>query len=767
MIKLIFTISLLFSFSYSINLTTKEKEFLKQNPNIILGADKHWTPYITENFDGSIDGFSKDILDKINSITGANFSIVINDCNQISKVAQEKKIDGLVTSTAQKERETYFNFSEPYLSQDIHLLVKHGNPLRIHTVDDLKGKTIVLEKEAIFNQKLSKIFVNSTIVYKKNTKEKLNSIIYGNADAIIGIGSNDFLNNKNGLPYLTKAFKFKKKLDVVFTVRKDWPEAISILNKGLAKISEKEINILKKKWFDSFVLTNELINLTNKEISYIGSKNIVKICADPSWVAFNYLPNNNQLLSTALIQRVLDKVNLDIELVHTRTWAESLDYIREKKCDLISYIKNTKERQKYIKFTKPITTYPLMLITHKDSIYLSNLNELENKKIAILKKHAGVEMLKEKYPNIELIYVDNGREGLDKVRTKEVYGFVDVLASFRSIFSQIDDVKINRQLEMHISLSLGIRNDDQNLFNIITKSLNSIDEKEKKEILSNLNKLNDDQNSHYKIPWELLVLSLIVIFMILYWNIQLKKAIKKELLKNKKQESLLFFYSKKDAMKDLVGNISHQWKQPVNELSSVLLFVETKLHLNQNLTPKEIKRNIRRARKIINYLSETVSVFKNFYTDRESINNEYIFTLIKHALYIIEGSLRENKIEIKINIKNKKLEVKGVALQQVMLSIFSNIKNVVIEREIKNPLINIRLYDNKDDIILEIEDNCGGIENNNSDIFELGESFTKGGAGLGLYISKRIVEDKYQGQIFAKNTEKGALFTIQIPKIKD
>jgi signal transduction histidine kinase len=517
----------------------------------------------------------------------------------------------------------------------------------------------------------------------------------------------------------------------------------------------------------TILLVNSIygIDLTNEEKEYIKNKKVLKICADPFWYSFNYLNyNNEEDVTTSLAKVVLNKIDLKKKLIYTRSSMESLVYIQEKKCDLISRIQKNEKKSKFIKYTKSYFHYHLMLVSRVDSDYLYNLKNLQNKKIAILKNHNGIKVLKEKYKNINIVYVHNAKEGMIKVHNKEVYGYIDLLPSIKTHIHKVKGIKINRELDSELSLSLGIRNDNIHLFNILNKSLISINDIEKHNIFNKVVDVENNDNSMYKIPWELLVCSIIFILLILYWNLQLKRGIKRALLKSKKQESLLFYYSKKDAMKDLVGNISHQWRQPVNELSSVLLYIETKIHLKQNLTSEEIENSVRKARKIINYLSKTVTVFTNFYLDKANVNNVHITRIIKQALYIIEGTFRENKIEIKLDIQKRKAEVIGEDLQQVILSIFSNIKNIVIEKKIKNALITIRLYDNDKYNILEIEDNCGGITDSNINIFDLGETNIKGGTGLGLFIAKRIIEDKYKGNIIVNNTSNGAIFTINLPK---
>lgn len=745
-------------------LNKKEKNFLDIHSEINIGSDAKWMPYVYKTNDQKIIGLNVDLLNRINQLTGANFKLKVGVWKDIVNKAQEKKLDGITPSVKNKEREKFFNFSIPFLSQTISIVVKHGNPLNIRSKKDLEDKTIVIQEGNLFLEKLSKRkFPESKIIYKNSYEDVFEEVVFGTADATINEVPINFLKNENGLPYLNKVFDLAEEEGLVFSIRKDWPEAISILNKGIKAIPKEELEKLKSKWFGEFHFKLESQDLSDVDKKYIKKIKKIKVCADPTWYRFPKNEAYEENISINFLDTVLGKIGLDRELIHTKNWKESLNFLKTRKCDLISVIKKTKERSEYISFTKPYINYPVMLVTHKDTPYLYDLEKIRNKKIAVLKGHTIIKTIKEKYKNIEFVFVDNALKGLKKVHKKDVFAYIDLLPIFIPIFNEVKDIKINRELNMSLDLSMGIRSDDKHLYHIIEKSLNGIEEKEKSEIFNKLIEIAYKEKVDYTIVFQVLLFLIFIIFLIVYWNFQLKKGITKALLKNKQQEGLLYHYSKQDAMKDLVGNISHQWKQPVNELSSILFYIETKLYLKQKITQEDIKSSSLKFRNIIDYLSKTVSIFSNFYVHNESEDEVEILTLLKQAIFITEGSLKKYRVKINIDIKDKAPKVKGEELQQAILSILSNAKNILIEREITSPIISIRLYTKDENSIIEIEDNLGGIDNLNDNIFELGISSSKKGTGQGLYISKRIIQDKYNGYIYAKNINDGAIFYIVIP----
>lgn len=732
---------LLLKNSTTITLTKEEKEFLQKYPKIIIGSDTKWIPYVYETKDKRVIGFNIDILEKINKLIGSNFKFELDTHKNIIKKVKEKKIDGIISSFISEENNEYLNFSIPFLKQSINIVVKHGNPLRIKSIKDLENKTIVIQNGNYFLENIVKeTFTNSKIIYKDLYEDVFEEVVFGQADATINEGPSNFLKNEKDLPYLNRAFSFDKKVEMFFSIRKDMPEAISILNKGIKAIPNNEIEVLYHKWFGTFNFDIHSSGLSKIDKEYINKIKKVKVCTDSTWYAFNKENSDEESITNNILNIVLKKVGLEKDLIFTATWEESLLLLKKGDCDLISAISKNSENEKFIKFTKPYTNYPIMLITHVDTSYLYNLNELKDKKIAIIKDNAVLN--KYKYSNKEIVYVSTPYEGLKMVQEKKVFVYVDLLPKFIYTLDKVENVKINREIDSSVDISMGLRTTDNHLFHIIENSLSSITDIEKNKIFSKLFKENYRKNVNKELIVQVILLLLAAVFLVLFWNIQLKKSVKKALQKNKQQESLLYYYSTQDAMKDLVGNISHQWKQPINELSSVLFYLETKLYLKQEITNEDIKENTLKSRAIIDYLSKTVNIFSNYYVDKKTETNIKILTLLEQSIFITDGSFRKLNTKISLDIKDKNLKVKGEFLQQVILSILNNARNIIVERKIGDSLINIKLY--KKDIysILEIEDNFGGITNIDT-IFNLGTTNSKKGTGLGLFISKRIIQDKY------------------------
>ncbi len=247
----------------------------------------------------------------------------------------------------------------------------------------------------------------------------------------------------------------------------------------------------------------------------------------------------------------------------------------------------------------------------------------------------------------------------------------------------------------------------------------------------------------------------------------LEERIFSEIEEKTKQEKLLIQQSKLASMGNMIGNIAHQWRQPLSEISAVLMNMQVKKEHN-DLSDEEFERSVEECDIILSHMSNTISDFQNFFKPSKEKTRFSLQEECKKASYIIESSLKYNSIEFQIDIEDD-CEVLGYPREfsQAILNILSNAKDVLKQRTIEKPYIKLTLKEGKRYAIVKIEDNAGGVKSKIIDrIFE--PYFTtkqrSKGTGIGLYMSKIIIEDNMHGFIDVKNSKYGAIFTIKLIK---
>ncbi|WP_321311752.1 cache domain-containing protein [Halarcobacter sp.] len=251
-------------------------------------------------------------------------------------------------------------------------------------------------------------------------------------------------------------------------------------------------------------------------------------------------------------------------------------------------------------------------------------------------------------------------------------------------------------------------------------------------------------------------------------NETLEKRVEEEIDKNREHEQLLVQKSKFIALGEMISNIAHQWRQPLSELSTIFMFIKFKYNLGQ-LDEELMKKKSKEADAVLEYMSHTIDDFRNFFMPKKEKEKFSLKIAMDSIMTIISSSLSNNNINITICIDNEVvLNTYLNEFQQVILNIISNAKDVLIENNVENPWIKIdAIIDQEDRVIIYIEDNGGGIKiEPKSKIFE--PYFTtkddSDGTGIGLYMSKIIVEKSMHGKLKVREAEFGARFEIILPK---
>ena len=249
-------------------------------------------------------------------------------------------------------------------------------------------------------------------------------------------------------------------------------------------------------------------------------------------------------------------------------------------------------------------------------------------------------------------------------------------------------------------------------------------------------------------------------------NKNLEEMVSKALQKERQNDQILIEQSKLASMGEMIEQIAHQWRQPLNNIGLINQDFYFKKELN-NLEEEDYKRLHTLIDTNISYMSDTIDDFRNYYTRNQAKETYDLHDAISTILHIVEATFKHYRINISLDIE-KNIYVYNIKneLFQVFLNILNNAKDVLISQEITEKKITIRLKKNSDFAFVEIEDNGGGIsEEIISKIFK--PYFTtksqKNGTGIGLYMSKEIIEKNMQGTLKVENVAEGSCFRIELP----
>lgn|GEM_PF-6915981 len=233
----------------------------------------------------------------------------------------------------------------------------------------------------------------------------------------------------------------------------------------------------------------------------------------------------------------------------------------------------------------------------------------------------------------------------------------------------------------------------------------------------------------------------------------------------KKKDELLLIQSRQAAMGEMISMIAHQWRQPLSVISMGANNILADIELD-SVSIDELKRISNLFIEQTGHLSKTIDDFRNFFKPHKNIDNVFIEDVLESALKFTGKSLESNLIEVRKSCSSTSpVKTYSRELLQAIIAIIQNAKEALVEKEIKNRLIDIKAYEKDDRIYIKICDNAGGIEKDIINrIFEpyFSTKDKKTGTGLGLYMAKTIVERHLKGRIWAENKGDGACFTIEL-----
>jgi ABC-type nitrate/sulfonate/bicarbonate transport system substrate-binding protein/signal transduction histidine kinase len=570
-------------------------------------------------------------------------------------------------------------------------------------------------------------------------------------------------------------------------------------NGKFGTISQEKINLILNTYrvmglinnqleLDDLIYTKHLEDnmlLNDNEKEYLKKKKSITMCIDPSRMPFEKIEDGKHIgIIADYINLIQNKIKTPIVLIPTKNWSESLQKVKNKECDILSFAVNSLERQEYLNFTKPFFNLPLVIASDIHTPFIEDIGKIKNQKFGIVKGYAYETILKVKYPNLQLVQVQNIEEGLQLVKKGQIFGFIDNLATvgYHIQNDYVDQLKISGKFNEIWDLGIGTRNDEPILNTIFEKVTNDISSNHLQQITNKWIPIEYQKEFDYKLLYQLLAVILVLtsIGIIFYrdyllkkLNAQLNEKIKIEIEKNEEKNRILIQQSRMASMGEMLENIAHQWRQPLSTISVAASGMEVKKEFS-SLSDKEFFEAIDHIKKSTQYLSNTIDDFRSFFSKNKKTSQIDISDTIEKSLELMGNSFLHHKINLVKSLKSIETTSLENELIQVLMNILVNAKDALRHTVSAEKYIFIDVEEKDNQIVIQVKDNAGGIDNDIIDkIFE--PYFTTkhqfNGTGIGLYMSKLLMEKHLKGELTVKNVEytfmdnnyKGALFEVILP----
>jgi len=248
-------------------------------------------------------------------------------------------------------------------------------------------------------------------------------------------------------------------------------------------------------------------------------------------------------------------------------------------------------------------------------------------------------------------------------------------------------------------------------------------------------------------------------------NAELEDRVAQRTAELRDKDQLLMLQSRQAAMGEMIGNIAHQWRQPLNLLGltvqQFLLFYDL-----DRFDRKFVSQSVSKSMDLIEHMSRTIDDFRNYFKPDKIKVDFNVKQAVTGTLSLIRGSLQTPRIEIEMVAEDDPV-IHGYPNEfvQVLINILINARDALAEREAKEPKVTITIRSQEGGTVVTVADNAGGVPEEIIDkIFDPYFS-TKGpqqGTGVGLFMSKSIIERNMGGKLAVRNNDAGAEFRIEV-----
>ncbi len=472
--------------SSTLSLTQEHRDWIEQNPKVIVANELEWSPYNFKDKNRTDSGVIVDILSLMSEDTGLEFvnrSAVWSDVLESAKNSQVDMIGGLYYS---KERSKYLNFSRPYANTYEYFFAR--SDLNMEKFSDLNGKIVAIPRGYQVVNELKSRFPDVDILEVNSTLDAINAVLQYRADLLVNsYVTLKFTLQKFGI-YNIIPFKPLKSYKLYMATTKQNNTLLEIVNKALANIDQKRIDKLISKYADNTLVKRLDISLTNEEREWIKANNTITLGADFKWVPFEFDDDRGEHsgISSDIIEIVRTRTGLNIEIV-SGVWANILHLAKSGEIDGLACAISTKDRLEYLSFTVPYASVSTAIVMRDNANPIYSLHDLYNRRVSVNKDSYMHEWIKSNYPSIEVVEARSNEEALEFVSFGKADAYIGNVAVATYVIknSLLSNLKIKLKLnEIKTEPSIAINKENKILTSIISKAVKSINEPEKREILS-------------------------------------------------------------------------------------------------------------------------------------------------------------------------------------------------------------------------------------------------------------------------------------------
>jgi len=676
------------------------------------------------------------------------------------------------------ERAEWSDFSLPIHKVDSGLFF-HGDISNPQKLRELAGKRIAVSNGSFQHGYLKTNYPMLDIIASDQVSGLIEPLLNKNIDIIFfEIPAMNALLGRMGLKgALTLSDERLQSNTVHALIPKGHPELVANINQGLRAIPISKLIELEKRWMPEetpFFRQKQLINvpsLSSKQVDWISQHKDFSLGISPLLAPFETLSDDEGYsgISADYIHILKKKLAVNMTPALGLSWTQVVEQIKNAEIDILPTVVKTEQRSKFLHFTKPYLTFPLVIATHKNSGFVQGLSDLDGKSVGVEISTPAKELLQENHPGIKVVEVENAKQGMLLLQQRKIDAYVHNLGVIQYLLTGdvFDNIRVAAYTPYKLEIAMGVRKGLEPLVAILDQALETIGPKERASIVNNW--LAIQVNVGIKTSTFLLYsapILFILVLIILFFN-RSNRRLQFEVMERIKVERSLKIardnaQSANESKDEFLANMSHEIRTPMNAVlgMSYLLaesgLTEAQVQLNRTLSSS--------ASSLLVVINDILDLSK---IEAGKMEFELIpFNLrdiVKNVEAQIQFIVKKELVELSIDIPSKvpkNLTGDPVRVSQILLNLANNAAKFTHEGSIKISARTLSM--NKKQVKIEIKVTDTGIgmtaeqQTNLFKTYSQADSSTTrnyGGTGLGLSISKKLCE--LMGGRIAVKSKKG------------
>lgn len=522
---------------------------------------------------------------------------------------------------------------------------------------------------------------------------------------------------------------------------------------------------------------SNVLNLSNAERTWLNNHKIIRLASDNAWPPFEWISSDKQYQGIAAdyMRLIEKKLGIVFEIEKDKAWPEVVEAVKKHQLDVFSCVAKNPQRLKYVNFTRPYLSFPMVIITNINVNYIDGIHDLKSMHVSVVKGYATHEYLSANHPEIKLYLVKTSEDGLEAVSQGKVNAFVDNIATATSIIqtSGLTNLKISGEMPIRYELSMAVRKDWPELINILQIALDSISDEQRKNIHNKWIGIRYEHGFDYSLFWKSLIIFLLIISLFYFYNRKLSQEINQRKLAEKKAMNARDDADKaSNAKSEFLSVVSHELRTPLTSIKGALGLLTGTVNMNLSDKAQKLLRiayeNSNRLAILVDDILDIEKLLAGKFAFQK--NNIEIGKLIHKATTANQSYADQYGVSFSIELGECET-CYITADENRLMQVLSNLMSNAIKYSPKNGTVHVTAQCNTNKARISITDQGEGIPIEfRKHIFshfsqaDSSDTREKGGTGLGLAISKEIIERQGGNIGFTSPPRKGATFYFEFDK---